>query len=117
MKYLVMVTVLMWFGISQAQDTSTQVSPATPSAGVEEGRPSKEQRKAMKEELSDERDAVNTACSEEAKAAGCADKSVGRGLLKCIRQHKMASKDFKISEGCKNSMKSLRAERKKIKNN
>ncbi len=111
MRQLVLIAlVAMSFSAVQAQD-----SVAGPSTGVEAGKPSKEQRKAMHEELKDERSAVDAACAEEAKAANCSDKVVGKGLLKCIHQHKKASADFKISAGCKDAMKTLRSERHKMK--
>lgn len=115
MKMVMAALLILSFGFVHAQDVQTGNSVTTPSSGVEEGRPSHEQRKAMKEELKDERDAVTSACQEEAKAANCGDKSAGRGLLKCIHGHKKESKDFKISESCKTAMKALRSERKKVK--
>lgn len=106
---------LLGVGFVHAQDSSTDKSVATPSSGVEEGRPSKEQRNSMREELGNEKLAVNSACQDEAKSANCGDKVVGRGLLKCIHSHKKASSDFKISDGCKAAMKSLKSEHRKAK--
>lgn len=77
--------------------------------------PTKDSNPTVKEQLKDERDAVLAACAEESKAGGCGDKSVGKGLLKCIYEHKKASQDFKISDGCKTAMKALRKESRKIK--
>ncbi len=114
-KVLVMGLVLVGFLSANAQDSSEKPSVASPSPGVDAGRPSKEQRKAMHEALSDEKNAVHSSCSEEAKASNCGDKVVGKGLLKCIHEHKKASKEFKISDGCKSAMKSLRDEKKKFK--
>lgn len=52
--------------------------------------------------------AVDAACTQEAQVAGCGNEKVGTGLLKCLgayrKEHK---KDFKISEGCKSSLKTL----------
>lgn len=116
MKQLLIITIaVMSLSIAHAQDSSEKQSVATPSTGVDAGKPSKEQRKAMHEELKDERSAVDSACVEEAKAANCGDKIVGKGLLKCIHQHKKASADFKISDSCKEAMKNLKSERHKMK--
>ncbi len=68
-----------------------------------------------KEELKKDAQAVNVACQEEAKAAGCEGKEVGKGLLKCVREYRKANKEFKVSDGCKDALKELRAERKKHK--
>lgn len=59
--------------------------------------------------------AINTACTADAEKAGCADKEVGSGLLKCLHAYKKANKDFQISESCKSSTKSLRDEKKEWK--
>lgn len=116
MKHLLIIAIVaMGFSIAQAQDSSAAPSVAAPSPGVDAGKPSKEQRKAMNEELKDERSAVDSACVEEAKAANCGDKVVGKGLLKCIHQHKKASADFKVSDTCKEAMKNLKSERHKMK--
>ena len=56
--------------------------------------------------------AVNAACRAEASAAGCGDKQVGTGLLRCMHAYKKAHKEFVISEGCKSSTQALRSERK-----
>jgi hypothetical protein len=66
-QVLVMGLVLVGFLSANAQDSSEKSSVATPSAGVEAGEPSKEQRKAMHEALSDEKTAVNSACSGRSK--------------------------------------------------
>lgn len=58
-----------------------------------------------------DRAAVNSACSAEATAANCGDQKVGSGLLKCIQAHKKSNRDFKISDSCKASMKSLKKAR------
>ena len=57
--------------------------------------------------------AVDNACTAEATTAGCGSEKVGTGLLKCIHAYKMAHKEFKLSDGCKASMKQLRSDRKK----
>jgi hypothetical protein len=46
-------------------------------------------------------DAVNAACTADASTAGCSDKVVGTGLLKCLTDYKKAHPEFKFSEGCK----------------
>tara|TARA_B110001454_G_scaffold64823_1_gene62964 strand:- start:12810 stop:13163 length:354 start_codon:yes stop_codon:yes gene_type:complete len=113
-QVLVMALVVVGFLTANAQDSSDKPSVAAPSTGVDAGKPSKEQRKAMHEALKDEKSAVDSACVEEAKAANCGDKIVGKGLLKCIHEHKKASKEFKVSDGCKSAMKNLRAEKEKL---
>jgi hypothetical protein len=60
--------------------------------------------------LQADRDAVNSSCSAEAATAGCGDKKVGSGLLKCIHAYKKTNKDFKISDGCKEASKKLKAD-------
>ena len=57
--------------------------------------------------------AVDNACTAEASTAGCGNEKVGTGLLKCIHAYKKAHKEFKLSDGCKASMKQLRSDRKK----
>ena len=57
--------------------------------------------------------AVNDACTEDAKLAGCEGQKVGTGLLKCLGAYKKAHKqEFKLSDGCKGAIKSAREERK-----
>lgn len=114
MKKIMLALVMLSIGFAHAQNGSAN-PVASPNTGVEAGRPSKEQREVNKAEMQDERDAVVSACSEESKAANCGDKVVGKGLLKCIHSHKKASKDFKVSDGCKSAMKALKEERKRVK--
>lgn len=59
--------------------------------------------------------AINSACAADAATAGCGDKEAGGGLLKCLHAYKKANKDFKISDACKASTKSLRDEKKEWK--
>jgi hypothetical protein len=62
--------------------------------------------------------AVDQACTQEAQTASCGNEKVGTGLLKCLHAYKKEhKKDFKISEGCKTAMKTLRADRKEKKEN
>jgi hypothetical protein len=115
-RKLLVVLAFVSFGLAQAQTpTGTVPQDAGHSTGVTAGDASNEQKKAMKEGLQDERNAVQDACVEEAKAANCGDKIVGKGLLKCIHEHKKASKEFKISDSCKTAMRTLKDERRKVK--
>jgi hypothetical protein len=68
-----------------------------------------------KENKSADAQAVDTACTQEATTASCGNEKVGTGLLKCIHAYKKANKDFKISDGCKAAMKTLRADKKAAK--
>lgn len=56
--------------------------------------------------------AIATACSADAATAGCADKELGGGLLKCLHSYKKANKGFEISEGCKTATKAMHNARK-----
>jgi hypothetical protein len=115
MKNILLVLAFVVFGIGVTQAEESPTAPKTGGTAVESGQPTKEQKQAMRAEMQGEKDAVLSACSEESKAAGCGDKVVGKGLLKCIHEHKKASKDFKVSEGCKTSMKALKEERRRVK--
>ena len=67
-------------------------------------------------ELKPDKEAVNSACAEESKTAGCGDAVVGKGLLKCIHDYKKAhKKEFKISDTCKESMRKLKSHRMEMK--
>lgn len=105
MKWFIATWVGICFGLAHVAQAEDAVKTST----------TKEEKKAMHEQLKDEREATNAACVTEAKEANCGDKTVGKGLLKCIREHKKASKDFKISEGCKSAMKALREEKQRVK--
>ena len=59
--------------------------------------------------------AVDNACTAEAKTAGCGDEVVGKGLLKCIHAYKHAHKDFKVSDGCHAAIEKLHSDKKEIK--
>lgn len=75
-----------------------------------------QQAQQMQERLQAQRAQVNSACSADAAAAGCPGQEVGDGLLKCLRNYKkQQKKEFILSEGCKNAMKSLRDARKEKK--
>ena len=52
---------------------------------------------------------VDSACSADATTAGCGDKKVGTGLLKCIESYRKEHKSFKVSESCKNARLQLRS--------
>lgn len=61
---------------------------------------------------------IKAACSAEIAATGCADKDLGKGLLKCMHAYKKEHKEFKFSEGCKDvkkELKSMRQARKEAK--
>jgi hypothetical protein len=51
---------------------------------------------------------VNNACLQESKTADCGNKKVGTGLLNCLNIYKKAHKDFKMNDGCKDSIKKYR---------
>lgn len=71
---------------------------------------------AQNGELKQDKEAVDSACSAEAKTANCGDAKVGTGLLKCIHGYKKEhKKEFKISDGCKSAMKKLKSDRKEMK--
>jgi len=55
---------------------------------------------------------VDNACQAEAQTAGCGQEVVGKGLLKCIGAYRKAHKDFKVSDGCRASIKKLSEDRK-----
>lgn len=63
---------------------------------------------ATSEELQKNREAVKAACSQEITQAGCSDKEIGKGLMKCVFKHKKQNKEFQVSESCKTAMKDLR---------
>lgn len=56
--------------------------------------------------------AVDSACTQESKTASCGNEKVGTGLLKCIHTYKKEHKDFKIGDGCKAALKTLREDAK-----
>ena len=74
-----------------------------------------EKKAEIKQKIQAQKDAVETACSTDATATGCAGKEVGEGLLKCMKAYKETNKDFTFSESCKNARKELREERKELK--
>lgn len=75
-----------------------------------------ETSKEVRAELKQDKEAVATACAEEAKIANCGDAKVGTGLLKCIHQYKKENrKEFKISDACKESMRRLKAHKMEMK--
>jgi hypothetical protein len=67
------------------------------------------------EEVIAAKEQVNSACTADAQTAGCAGEKVGYGLLKCLHEYKKTHKDFKFSEGCKTSMKTLKTEKTEAK--
>ena len=54
---------------------------------------------------------LKSACAAEISMAGCGDKDLGKGLLKCIQTYRKEHKDMVISESCKNLRKEFKAER------
>lgn len=74
-----------------------------------------EQIKTDKAAVTADKAAVKSACAEEAKLAGCGDETVGTGLLKCFKAYKQQHKDFKPSEACKDSVKKVKEDHKKLK--
>jgi len=58
-----------------------------------------------------DKQAVDSACTAEATAAGCGSEQVGSGLLKCIGAYKKANKGFKLSPGCKAAIDKLKTDR------
>lgn len=68
-----------------------------------------------KAKMAEHKDEIKQACSNDVAKAGCSDKEMGSGLLKCLQAYKKENKDFEISESCKNATKSLRDERKEWK--
>jgi len=63
--------------------------------------------------LKADRQAIDSACTQEAQTAGCGNEVVGKGLLKCIHAYKQKNqKTFTISSGCKTAMAQLRADKK-----
>lgn len=69
----------------------------------------------MKSEMKTDREAINKACTQEATTAGCADKVVGKGLMKCLHSYRKEHKDFKLGEGCESTIKKLKEDRKQKK--
>jgi hypothetical protein len=59
-----------------------------------------------------DKQAVDSACAQDAVTAGCTNQVVGKGLLKCLHAYKKANKSFQFSEACKASMTTLKADRK-----
>jgi len=56
--------------------------------------------------------AVDSACTADASKAGCGNEKVGTGLMKCLHAYKEAHKDFKISDGCHDSMRKMHEAKK-----
>ncbi len=61
--------------------------------------------------------AVDSACTSDAAAAGCGGEVVGKGLLRCLHNYKEAHKEFKFSAGCREAMKHFHQDRKAEKEN
>jgi len=54
---------------------------------------------------------INTACSIEAKTAGCTGEIVGKGLMRCLYNYRMANKTFNFSDGCMAAIKQHHADK------
>ena len=74
--------------------------------------PSKEEIKATVEAAKTQ---LQNACTEDAAKAGCADKEIGEGLMKCIHAYKKENKDFKLSDSCKSATHDLKKKRREYK--
>lgn len=68
-----------------------------------------------KGEMKVQREAVNAACAEDAKTAGCEGKEMGKGLMKCIHAHKKSDANFKMTESCEKAVGDMKAARKEHK--
>jgi len=44
---------------------------------------------------------IDSACAQDATTAGCSEKGMGKGLMKCLKKHKKENKSFQLSSGCK----------------
>ena len=77
--------------------TVTSALVLVASVSFAEGKPNKEEMKAAMKAKAEQ---VTAACAADAKTAGCDDKAVGHGMMKCIHEYKMKNKDFKLSEPC-----------------
>lgn len=62
--------------------------------------------------LSQDKQAIDSACTADAATAGCGSEVVGKGLLKCLHAYKKANPSFKFSDGCKAAMKQFHADKK-----
>ena len=78
-KYLVTFLAALSSSVAFANEPAKQADPAKQAANA----------------------AISAACAADGKAAGCGDKQVGTGLLRCIHDYKQAHKDFTVSAGCK----------------
>lgn len=65
-----------------------------------------------KENMTEDAQAIDSACAQDAAATGCGDKKVGTGLRVCMHQYKKEHHDYKFSEGCKSAMKKMHQDRK-----
>ncbi|GEM_PF-5415600 len=68
----------------------------------------KAEKEARVEKNKNKTDEISTACADEIKTTGCADKKIGNGLLKCLHGYKKGNKEFKFSPTCKQAMKAAK---------
>ena len=99
-KLLIMTMILTFTTAIYANEPTPAGNPGTPASGAAQ---SLDKISTKPEAL-----AVNAACTSEANTANCVNEKVGTGLLKCIHAYKKHHKDFKVSDGCKSAMKSLK---------
>ena len=69
-------------------------------------------KEELKAKIQAAKEEVNKACLADAEKAGCKDKEVGSGLMKCMKEYKEKNKDFKLSDSCKEASKNLHHERR-----
>ncbi len=55
---------------------------------------------------------VESACSAEITTAGCTGKTVGHGLMKCMKAYKKSNPGVKYSDACKAAVKQRHADKK-----
>ena len=101
MKKIILVTALFLTTIAQADIAAP---PPAPTGATQATRPSKEERKAIKEqrhaETAEMKEKIKAACATDITATGCTSE-FGHGLMKCIHAYKATNKDFKVSDTCK----------------
>ena len=99
-KLFIMTMILSLSAATYANEPAPAGNPGAPAAGATQSQ--------EKISAKPEAQAVNSACTAEANTANCVNEKVGTGLIKCIHAYKKHHKDFKLSDGCKSAMKSLK---------
>ncbi len=69
----------------------------------------------MKAKVGADKDQVNTACATDAQNLGCAGKTVGHDLLKCMHAAKREKKDYKFQDSCKTAMQTFHGDKDTLK--